>query len=256
MEKRITENELLLPALYVIAQTGKANTSQVIRELSAAFGPEGEDAEILAGRRDTKFSQKVRNLMGSHYSANGMSAYTVKDKRGCFHLTERGERAVEENRSYLAFLFEQHFSYAETRKLAAEVYSAQGKKHRLYIYDENDVILEGGAAVRNEKVRARSGKLRQAAVDRYTVDGRLRCAVCGFDFYERYGERGRGYIQIHHENPIYQYSDEGVAACISEAVEHMKPVCANCHCMLHRGGGRPLSLDELRAMLETQNTGE
>lgn len=58
---RISEKDLVLPALYVIKNHDKATTSVLIKELTEAFKPTGEDAEILAGRTDTKFSQKVRN---------------------------------------------------------------------------------------------------------------------------------------------------------------------------------------------------
>lgn len=105
MSKRITENDLFLPALYVISQHKKANTSQIKKVLIEVFNPTGEDNEILSGRSDTKFSQKVRNLMGSHYETNGMTINTRKDKKGYFTLTPQGEKAVEENREYLSYLF-------------------------------------------------------------------------------------------------------------------------------------------------------
>ncbi len=59
---RIEEKQLILPALYIIWRDGPVSTSKLIEELTAVFHPTGEDAEILAGRNDTKFSQKVRNL--------------------------------------------------------------------------------------------------------------------------------------------------------------------------------------------------
>ena len=63
-EKRIPEGELIVPAMEIIsaAPDGKISTSELIKKLEDRFGPKGEDAEILQGRYDTKFSQKVRNL--------------------------------------------------------------------------------------------------------------------------------------------------------------------------------------------------
>ena len=88
MEKRIQEHELLLPALYVIYLNGKANTTKIKKALVDIFNPQGEDAKLLAGRKDTKFTQIVRNLMGSHYKSNGMSEYTTKDSSRYFSLSE------------------------------------------------------------------------------------------------------------------------------------------------------------------------
>ena len=62
--KRIKEEDLLVPALYEIyIHDGKLTTGQLIKVLTEVFNPTGEDAEILFGRKDTRFSQKVRNLI-------------------------------------------------------------------------------------------------------------------------------------------------------------------------------------------------
>ena len=124
------------------------------------------------------------------------------------------------------------------------------KEHKLYVYDENDVIAEGKAGTKTSIVKERSKKLRDAAILHYTKNGKIKCAVCGFDFYEFYGEHGEGYIQIHHENPIYQYSDEGFTTYIKEAIKDTKPVCSNCHCMIHRKKSHMLTIEELREIIK------
>ena len=55
---RIEEKMLILPALYIIKRKEKATTSDLISELVYVFNPSGEDAEILAGRNDTKVFSK------------------------------------------------------------------------------------------------------------------------------------------------------------------------------------------------------
>lgn len=246
---RIKESELQLPALYVIYRSGKANTSQIIRELTAVFHPQGEDAQILAGRNDTKFSQIVRNLMGSHFDTNGMELYAVKDGGGDFALTPAGVARVEAKLGYLQYQFENPFSYDQAITLSQSIH--EGSK-KLYIYAEDDKVMEGRAETKTVVVRERSRKLRQAALAHYTVDGHIRCSACGFDFKEVYGELGDGYIQMHHEKPIFQYDSDGFEAYIAQAVQDMKPVCANCHCMLHRPKGTVLTIAELRSILAKQ----
>ncbi len=61
--ERITERELILPALFLINLRKGITTSDLIAELTDLMHPSGEDAEILDGRKDSKFSQKVRNLV-------------------------------------------------------------------------------------------------------------------------------------------------------------------------------------------------
>ena len=58
------EEELLIPALFeIFLNNRKISISDLIKRLSERLKPEGEDTKILFGRNDTKFSQKVRNLI-------------------------------------------------------------------------------------------------------------------------------------------------------------------------------------------------
>ena len=57
-----------------------------------------------------------------------------------------------------------------------------------------------------------------------------KCAVCGMDFEETYGDIGRGFIHVHHLIPISSIGEDYVIDPVSDLV----PVCPNCHNMLHR----------------------
>ena len=46
--------------------------TELIEEMESHFEPEGEDADIIEGRRDTKFSQKVRNLVSHRDAVSSM----------------------------------------------------------------------------------------------------------------------------------------------------------------------------------------
>lgn len=59
---------------------------------------------------------------------------------------------------------------------------------------------------------------------------------------------------MHHEKPIYQYSDEGFSQYIKQAIKDIKPVCANCHCIIHRDRNKALTLEELRKTIEDIQT--
>ena len=251
MGERITENDLRLPALYAIYMGDAPNTTQIKDVLTEVFHPTGEDAEILAGRKDTKFSQIVRNLLGSHFESNGMQRYAKRDETGRFYITKDGANLVEENIEYLQYLFENHFPYKDAKDFAGKIHKVQGKKHKLLLYSEDDTVVEG--KVRQAKVRERSKKLRDAAIQHYTNNGKIICSACEFDFAEVYGEYGKGYIQIHHEKPVCQYDDQGFNAYIHEAINHMKPLCANCHCMIHRKK-EPITVADLRIIIDNVKT--
>jgi len=74
-------------------------------------------------------------------------------------------------------------------------------------------------------------------------DPMLHCLICGFSFLERYGERGRGFVEAHHKVPVSE-----LKAGSRTRIEDIALVCANCHRMLHYGD-RTLTSEELRKLL-------
>lgn len=78
--KRIRERDLIVPSLEIMLENGgNVSTRDLIANLRLRLQPEGEDLDILEGRTDDRFSQKVRNLR-SHKTFERMSVarYGVK----------------------------------------------------------------------------------------------------------------------------------------------------------------------------------
>jgi hypothetical protein len=98
MAARIRERDLIIPALRAAAArpAGYISTSDLIQELESEFQPEGQDAEILEGRNDSHFSQKVRNLI-SHRSGP-----TSMFSKGYAEYTGDGIKITEAGRNFLA----------------------------------------------------------------------------------------------------------------------------------------------------------
>lgn len=91
----------------------------------------------------------------------------------------------------------------------------------------------------------RDPKARQACIDYW----RAECAVCGLRFADYYGAIGEGFIHVHHITPLSEISAEYRV----NPQEDLRPVCPNCHAMLHRKTP-PFSIEELRQiMAQTQN---
>jgi 5-methylcytosine-specific restriction protein A len=89
-------------------------------------------------------------------------------------------------------------------------------------------------------VYERDPKAREACIAKH----KARCAVCGLDFEERYGEIGRHFIHVHHTVPLSLRRGDYVL----EPEKDLVPVCPNCHAMLHTSDP-PLSVPELKEML-------
>jgi 5-methylcytosine-specific restriction enzyme A len=70
------------------------------------------------------------------------------------------------------------------------------------------------------------------------------CGVCGFNFVEVYGKIGEEYIHVHHLIDLASIGEEYDV----DPVKDMRPVCPNCHAMLHRT--KPaMSIKKLKSLL-------
>jgi hypothetical protein len=100
---------------------------------------------------------------------------------------------------------------------------------------------EGKQKERLVNTYERNPKLRLAAI----LEHGTKCQVCGFDFEEKYGERGRGYIEVHHLVPVSQLKKETKV----DPKADMTVVCSNCHRMIHRDMDDILEPYQLKGML-------
>jgi 5-methylcytosine-specific restriction protein A len=104
-----------------------------------------------------------------------------------------------------------------------------------------DPLFEG--AVRRVTVNAyeRSPEARRKCIEQYGT----KCFICRFDFGEVYGEVARGYIHVHHLKPLSEIGAEYTV----DATADLRPVCPNCHAVLHRREP-PHTIEEVRALLK------
>jgi hypothetical protein len=96
---RVRERDLIIPALRAAAAeaNGEIQMTKLIEQLAEEFEPQGEDAEIIQGRQDSKFSQKVRNLVSHRDSSTSMFT-----KGYALHLPESESiRITDAGRSFL-----------------------------------------------------------------------------------------------------------------------------------------------------------
>jgi len=152
---RISESELILPALYLINQRPNIPTSDLIVELTRMLRPSGDDLEILAGRNDTKFSQKVRNLV-SHKTLDKRYGY-VKSKqidRHWYHeLTSEGQEYLQAHGEKLRTLLQKQQSTGADAGLTQD--------DQIYIALRKMVELDGQASINEiyDAVQAEMGGL-------------------------------------------------------------------------------------------------
>ena len=216
----------MVPTLVLLDQApdGRLATTTLIRELRALLKPTGRDIETIANRSDDYFSQKVRNLK-SHdaLQRHGYAEYEAAI-RG-WRITDKGRaearRQADSINALAAFPLDMTGDRLADMEAGAE-----------FVVIDESVITEGQLNRRTVNYRKRSNRLRDAAVEHYTVGGRIPCASCSFDFDRAYVGIGAGYIQIHHLEPIAFGGARELP--MSEAIDKVRPLCANCHVMVHR----------------------
>lgn len=250
-EKRISERELILPSLFLMNVRGGITTSELIAELADLLKPSGEDIKILKGRKDTKFSQKVRNLVSHETLVKlGYASFKTIPRNGLFLITQKGKSYLEENKEIIEYLLSNDFNYDDVRKSFDKVSKALGKKKKILIYDENLIITEGIKRNSNVSLYKRSRLLRDFAIKHYSKRNHIRCLACTFDFRDFYGPIGKDYIEIHHLKPVFQYDDDDKNVFLKKALQNLAPVCSNCHRIIHRNRQQPLSLGEISSYVK------
>ena len=181
-----------------------------------------------------------------YYSGLGMYQYVrfklietyIDDILSLHHLHEHGLRGnLQGVQRCPAELLE--FLLNPYQKVNDDVYDVD--------YPEDDEELYEGAVV---KVLANKYERNQKARKECVAKKGYKCSVCGLDFEETYGEKGKDFIHVHHVVPISSIGKEYKLNVDTDLV----PVCPNCHYMLHRANP-PYTVYQLKEYLIEQNYG-
>lgn len=107
--------------------------------------------------------------------------------------------------------------------------------------DAEYFFAEGALRQLSVNAHERSGKARNHAIAIHGTE----CCVCGISFERVYGEIGKGFIHIHHLDPIANAATNRQV----DSRRDLVPVCPNCHVMLHRRNP-PFTPEDLRKMMD------
>lgn len=97
--------------------------------------------------------------------------------------------------------------------------------------DAESGFPEGKVKYKDHKRYERDSRFTRIVKEqRFQMHGELRCEVCGFSFWETYGDIGSRFIEAHHTIPVARLGGETRTKAADIAL-----VCSNCHRMLHHG---------------------
>ena len=140
----------------------------------------------------------------------------------------------------------QNITMKKQRRLLEEFNSIKDFEINEIIYpdeinnQDNNSLFEGSKKQIIVNSYERNPKARQECIKYYGK----KCFVCGFDFEEKYGEIGKGFIHIHHIKPLSEINEEYEV----NPIQDLRPVCPNCHAMIHKRNP-PYSMEEIQSLL-------
>jgi 5-methylcytosine-specific restriction protein A len=103
------------------------------------------------------------------------------------------------------------------------------------------ILVEGAKRTITVNSYERNSRARQLCILHYG----LKCQVCEFDFEEKYGSIGKDFIHVHHLSKMAEIKEKYEV----DPIKHLRPVCPNCHAMLHRKEP-PFTILELKNQLK------
>ncbi|HEY9630721.1 MAG TPA: HNH endonuclease [Coleofasciculaceae cyanobacterium] len=222
------------------------------REFEGAnfFVPEGHPF-------DSKYAVALDKVWEDHLVSvgnNGVSAFTILSRKGHEHKQQKKielalqiyEKGLEVAESVGDLSWVKFFSTQKQQCLAKlQKQNPPAIEKVVEIFpdevDSSEVFREG--AVRQVLVNAyeRNSVARKKCIEHYGTE----CFVCGFSFSQAFGELGKDFIHVHHLKPLSEIGEEYKV----NPIEDMRPVCPNCHAMLHRQTSL-LSIEQVKAALD------
>lgn len=164
--------------------------------------------------------------------SKGLTSYSQLDKKTFFEFNENLEELKR-----ISTLIMESINNEET-------------VNKLYkIEDEEDNYVkesfEGEIIYKLHKARERDSKLSESKKKLvFKETGKLECEICGFDFYQKYGNLGKGFIECHHTIQLSIYKTNQ-----KTKLEDLALVCSNCHRMLHRNLDN-MSINNLKEIIK------
>jgi len=110
------------------------------------------------------------------------------------------------------------------------------------IEDKN--LFEGAKKQITVNAYERSSQARKECIEHYGT----KCSICNFDFEKNFGDIGKGFIHVHHVKPLSEINEQYKI----NPIEDLRPVCPNCHAMLHKKIPA-YSIEEIRNFIDQRD---
>jgi len=220
---RTTGGDGDIPALCIV----KAYWQQEMSDLSNALWGDAHFPYIFFFNTEPMF------LTWKQFKQDVGYAMNFRPSGQVYRVNQDRFSAFQDPRGYLTYLLAG--KYMDTESLISQL-------PFLLTPTADTEYFEGKRLTKERSYFSRNAQLVEHAKATYGYT----CQVCNFNFEEKYGELGAGYIECHHLNPLSERDD--VEELQATTIEEVGMVCSNCHRMLHRR--RPaLTIEQLGLLL-------
>lgn len=103
-------------------------------------------------------------------------------------------------------------------------------------------LFEGCRQTITVNAYERNPKAREKCIEYYGAV----CSACNLNLGSMYGEVGEGFIHVHH---LTRLSEIGKQYQI-DPIKDLRPVCPNCHAIIHRRKNEPYSIEEVKDFIK------
>lgn len=200
----------------------------VVREPYLKIGVKDPDKEVL--HVDLQFEVILNPYEESILPLDGLQTRTLSQQR----WTPQGS-GIEIRPSILDELETLWFNLLKSKK-----------EHNPFLpNNKQELFREGLPSQVTQTVYERNPYARRACIDKYGHN----CKVCNFNFEKAFGELGKDFIHVHHLKPISEIGKEYEV----DPVKDLRPVCPNCHAMLHKKHGG-ITIEFLKSLLKQHSS--
>lgn len=210
---------------------------QLHDEMIALYTKVGRETGYWAHR----YLQKVKRV-GGLQAARGWLKPGIDSTSGL-------QRLIEKNRidlSFEAFVLKAPwstlFTSEELRIAQKRLNNAASLRLPEEVFGE-ERLVEGGVSQVTINQYERNLQARRRCIAYHGTS----CYVCGFNFGQVYGTKAEGFIHVHHLTPLSKVKAEYKV----NPIEDLRPVCPNCHAMIHLGG-ETRDIEDVKALLRQQ----
>jgi predicted HNH restriction endonuclease len=203
----------------------------------------------------SKFDMQAVNFLGFNTRDEAMVSISkklgkennyLKRRRDEFDVLTGSHRKGQRNRPPVADVLRIHnelkdLSFQELADRVQEILSVPNAIYPDDLLDNSPEYREGKKKTVQVNTYERNPAARQACINHYGAT----CYVCGFDFGKTYGSKYDGMIHVHHLKMVSEADDEYTVNPIND----LRPVCPNCHMVLHSKREEGYTIEEVKEML-------